>query len=539
MILQMANTANTLLRIKQSLIVSCQAIPGDPLDDTETLRRIARAAIAGGAAGLRLHSAEHIAAVRRDSTLPIIGIKKVYANDQLRITPDFAAASELAAAGADIIALDCTDRQWTTGEPWQSIVQRIHQELNLPVMADVSTLEEALAAAAAGVDAIGPTLNGYTEQTKRAPGFNWPLLRDMVQKTGRPIIAEGQISTPEEAKRAVQLGAWSVVVGSAITRPGVITAQFVQALASQSNATRAVGVDIGGTSVKAGWVDRNGNVDRVSSVPTQAAQGRDVIAVATATVIETVLADGRRAGWEPAGLGIASAGAIDVRNGTVFAATENLPGWAGFDLRSFAQDRFHLPVYVANDAHAAVLAELHFGMGRELSDFVAVTLGTGIGGGIVSGGKLITGQHGFAGTLGHQVIRMDGVPCNCGRRGCLEAYFSTAALIREYQTITGSVTPALEISQLAIAGDRAALQAYSVLARYLAEGIANLFNILDPQAVILSGGLIEGQNTFVTEVETAVRSFLHFGSKRQPKVLHSAAGKYAGLQGAASSVFYA
>jgi predicted NBD/HSP70 family sugar kinase/putative N-acetylmannosamine-6-phosphate epimerase len=539
MILQMANIANTLLRIKQSLIVSCQAAPGDPLDDTDVIRRIALAAIGGGTAGLRLNSAEHIAAIRRDTSLPIIGIKKHYANGQLRITPDFAAAAELAAAGADIIALDCTHREWTIGEPWPLIVQRIHQELKLPVMADVSTLEEALAAAAAGVDVIGPTLNGYTEETKRAPGFNWPLLRDMVQKTGCPIIAEGQIGTPEEAKRALQIGAWSVVVGSAITRPGVITAQYARAVAGQTSAARAIGADIGGTSVKAGWVDRDGTVDRVNSVSTNAAQGRDAIAAATATVIERALADGRSAGWEPAGLGIASAGAIDVRNGTVFAATENLPGWAGFDLRCFAEDRFHLPVYVANDAQAAVLAELRFGLGRELSDFVAVTLGTGIGGGIVSGGKLITGQHGFAGTLGHQIIRMDGVTCNCGRRGCLEAYVSTAALIREYQVITGSAIQAIEISQLAIAGDRAALEAYRVLARYLAEGIANLFNILDPQAVILSGGLIEEQITFVTEVETMVREFLHFGSKRQPRVLHSAAGKYAGLQGAASSVFYA
>jgi N-acetylmannosamine-6-phosphate 2-epimerase / N-acetylmannosamine kinase len=535
----MANISNTLLRIKQSLIVSCQAFPGDPLDDTDTMRRVARAAIGGGAAGLRLNSAEHIAAIRRDSSLPIIGIKKQYANGQLRITPDFAAAAGLAAAGADIIALDCTHRAWTTGDPWQLIVQRIHQELYLPVMADVATLEEALAAAAAGADMIGTTLNGYTEETKRASGFNWSFLRDMVEKAGRPIIAEGHIVNPEEAKRALQAGAWSVVVGSAITRPGIITAQFVQALASRSSATRAIGVDIGGTSVKAGWVDRDGNVDRVVSVPTNAAQGRDAIAAATATVIETVLADGRRAGWETSGLGIASAGAIDVRNGTVFAATENLPGWAGFDLRSFAEARFHLPAYVSNDAHAAVLAELHFGLGRELSDFVAVTLGTGIGGGIVSGGKLITGQHGFAGTLGHQTIRIDGLPCNCGRRGCLEAYVSTAALIREYQASTGSVIPALAISQLAIAGDRAALQAYRVLARYLAEGIANLFNILDPQAVILSGGLIEGQSSFVTEVETMVGKLLHFGSKRQPRVLHSAAGKYAGLQGAASSVFCA
>jgi predicted NBD/HSP70 family sugar kinase len=284
-------------------------------------------------------------------------------------------------------------------------------------------------------------------------------------------------------------------------------------------------------------VDRQGNVDLVTRMPTKAGEGCESIAAVTEQVIETVLAAGRRAGLKPAGLGIASAGAIDVANGTVFAATENLPGWTGFNLRAFAEDRFHLPTYVANDAHAAVLAELRFGLGSGLSDFVAITLGTGIGGGIVSGGKLLRGQHGFAGTLGHQTIRFDGRPCNCGRLGCLEAYVSASALIREYQGQHGATAD--EISRLALAGDSRALEAYRVLAGYLAEGIANIFNILDPQAVILSGGLIEGQAQFIAEVETRVASLLHFGAKRKPCITHSPAGQLAGIQGAAASVFYA
>jgi putative N-acetylmannosamine-6-phosphate epimerase/predicted NBD/HSP70 family sugar kinase len=526
-----------LLQIKDKLIVSCQAAPGDPLDDTDTIRRIAGAAVGAGAAGLRLNSSEHIAAIRRDTDLPVIGIKKQYFDGQLRITPDFAAAAELAAAGADIIALDCTNRPWTAGEPWQRIIERIHSELELLVMADIATLGEALAAAAAGADIIGTTLNGYTQETRANNSFDWSLLRELVRQTGRPIIAEGHISTPEEARRTLQTGAWSVVVGSAITRPGSITARFVDALASGSVETPAIGVDIGGTAVKAGWVDRQGKVDLVTRMPTNAGEGRDSIASVTAQVIERVLAAGRRIGREPAGLGIASAGAIDASAGTVFAATENLPGWTGFDLRAFAEDRFHLPTHVANDAHAAVLAELRFGLGRELSDFVAITLGTGIGGGIVSGGKLLRGRHGFAGTLGHHTIRFDGRPCNCRRSGCLEAYVSTAALISEYQGPQAATAD--EISRLAIAGDPAAKEAYRVVAGYLAEGVANIFNILDPQAVILSGGLIEGHTQFAEDVESRTASILHFGSKRKPSVLHSAAGQYAGLQGAAASVFVA
>lgn len=542
----MPSIPEVLDRIKGRLVVSCQAAPGDPLEDTETIRRIARSAVAGGASGLRVNGFDHITAIRRDTTLPIIGIKKKYFDGQLRITPDFDSAAELAAAGADIIALDCTQRVWPMGDPWQLCIERIHRELKLLVMADIATVSEALAASAAGADIIGMTLNGYTEETKGSRGFSWPLLVDLVHRAGRPIIAEGHISTPAEAKRAIETGAWSVVVGSAITRPGTLTARFVKAMTASTNTAPAVGVDIGGTSVKAGMVDRQGRVTNVTRVPTTASEGRDAIAAATAKAIETVLAVARSENIHPAGLGIASAGAIDSRNGTVFAATENLPGWAGFDLRSFAESRFHLPVYVNNDAHAAVLAELRFGLGRELSDFVAITIGTGVGGGIVSNGKLLQGQHGFAGTVGHQTIRFDGRKCNCGRLGCLEAYISTAALIREYATqhgepsgkLTGDdAAMALEISRLAFAGDAAALKAYSALAGYLAEGVANIFNILDTETVILSGGLVEGHAHFAAEVEQRATSLLHFGSKRSPRVRLSAAGQYAGLQGAAASVF--
>src|SRR5271169_6636076 len=106
-------------QLKGNLVVSCQAAPGDPLEDTETIRRIARAVTGGGARGLRINSAEHIASIRQDTDVPIIGIQKRYSDGTLRITPDFAAAAALAKAGASIIALDCTHRSWTFGEPWR------------------------------------------------------------------------------------------------------------------------------------------------------------------------------------------------------------------------------------------------------------------------------------------------------------------------------------------------------------------------------------------------------------------------------------
>lgn len=535
-------------QLKGKLIVSCQAFPGDPLEDTDALRRMALAAINGGASGLRLNSAEHITALRRHTQLPIIGIQKRYGSAGLRITPDFAAASSLAAAGTSIIALDCTDRVWPEGEgdPWQELIQRIHQDLHLPVMADIATLDEALAAAAAGADCVGTTLNGYTDRTRDNHSFSWTLLAQMAGQLHVPIMAEGHISTPEEARHAIDGGAWCAIVGSAITRPGVIATGFVHALEQHASSSPAIGVDIGGTSIKAALVERSGEIRFSAQVPTDACKGRDAISAGLVQVVEQVLAAARDKNFEPAGLGIATAGAVDHRDGSIFAATDNLPGWAGFQLRAFVEERFHLPVAVVNDAQAAALSELHFGLGRGLSDFAVLTIGTGIGGGIVSGGKLVRGQCGFAGTIGHMVIHTGGRPCNCGRNGCLEAYVSTAALLRYYRDLGGTVPEgtddaalALRINQLARGGDVTAQKAYAVLAEYLANGIANLFNFIDPQAVLLSGGLIEEYAQFVSELEKHVEKLLHFGAKRHPRILVAKAGRFAGVQGAASLVFEA
>ena len=534
----------TLQQLQRKLVVSCQASPGDPLDSPDAICRMALAALSGGATGLRINSAEHIALLRKHTHVPIIGIHKHYGAAGLHITPDFASAAALAAAGASIIALDCTDRVWPEGDQWQSLIGRIHAELHLPIMADVATFAEAQAAVAAGADCAGTTLNGYTENTRQDSGFNWRLLMQMAEQLGVPVIAEGHISSPEEALRALQCGAWCVVVGSAITRPGLITGGFVGAMEAQSLSMHAIGIDIGGTSIKGAVVSRKGDILFPLQTATNARAGRESIAASLVKVIEQIAELASEEGLTPAGLGIATAGAVDHRDGSIFAATNNLPGWAGFPLRAFVEERFHLPCFVVNDAQAAALSEQLFGVGRGLTDFVAITVGTGIGGGIVSAGKLVTGEHGFAGTIGHTVLRVDGLPCNCGRAGCLEAYVSTASLIREYRKIGGVGAPgaddadmAWQINRLAASGDKDAQQAYKTLSVYLSEAIANLFNILDPQAVLLSGGLIEGYPQFVRDVESQVQRVLHFGQKRLPKVRASSAGRNAGVQGAASLAF--
>jgi N-acylglucosamine-6-phosphate 2-epimerase len=218
--------------LRRALIVSCQAAPGDPLDDVDTLRRIAISVVRGGAGGLRANGVDCIQAFRRETNLPIIGIEKRKMSGEVSITPDFAAAKSIAAAGADVIALDCTTNRPAASEPWPEVMVRVHEELGKPVLADIASFEDALAAQETGADAVATTLYGFTPETAQFRTVNWNLVERLVRELRVPVIVEGHISQPDEVARALDLGAYAVVVGSAITRPESITARFVKALHS-------------------------------------------------------------------------------------------------------------------------------------------------------------------------------------------------------------------------------------------------------------------------------------------------------------------
>jgi N-acylglucosamine-6-phosphate 2-epimerase len=216
--------------LRGSLIVSCQASPGDPLDHPDTLRRLAVSVLRGGAGGLRANGVECIESFRRETALPIIGILKRYLHGEVAITPDFASAAAVSTAGADVIALDCSSRRLKAHEPWPGLIARIHEELGKPVLADIATFDEAAAAEEAGADAVATTMYGFTAETAQFRSVNWELVEQLVARLRVPVIVEGHISQPEEVKRALDYGAYAVVVGSAITRPESITARFVKSI---------------------------------------------------------------------------------------------------------------------------------------------------------------------------------------------------------------------------------------------------------------------------------------------------------------------
>ncbi len=225
-----ASAQSVFQALHGKLIVSCQAAKGDPLDDGETLTRMAAAVLLGGAGGLRAEGVERVASFRALTALPIIGIVKTFdPNGAVHITPDFQSAKQLSEANADIIALDCTRRRLASPEPWPRLIHRIHDELQRPVCADIATFEEGAEAEQAGVDSVATTLYGYTAETEGARRVSWRLVEDLVARLQVPLIVEGHVSEPGEVQRALDLGAHAVVVGSAITRPAWITARFVAA----------------------------------------------------------------------------------------------------------------------------------------------------------------------------------------------------------------------------------------------------------------------------------------------------------------------
>ena len=218
-------------QIKGKVVVSCQALPEEPLHSSYIMPRMAVAAKQGGAAGIRAQSVEDINAIMEVCDLPMIGIiKRNYPDSDVYITASMKEIEELLTTKCQIIALDATDRPRPNGEKTEDLVARIHEAGRL-AMADCSTYEECAKAQEIGFDIISTTLCGYTPYSKKVDGPNFELLKKCVDTLTVPVIAEGKINTPEDLRRVYEeCGVFSAVVGGAITRPQQITARFVGAL---------------------------------------------------------------------------------------------------------------------------------------------------------------------------------------------------------------------------------------------------------------------------------------------------------------------
>lgn len=489
---------------KGRLIVSCQASEGDAFYGPGRMALFARAAVDGGAGGIRAHGAEDVREIRAAVDVPVLAIHKEWMDDEaILITPTFERAQALAEAGADAIALDCTARGVRYGALER--LQRIKRELQLPVMADIATVEEAETAAAAGADFVLSTMRGFTAETMYLPaGFDPEFIAGLVRRLPVPVIAEGRIWRPEEARAAMEAGAWAVVVGTAITRPHEITSRFAEALESGASAGWMAAIDIGATNIKSGYVSRLGVVEGASTVPTEKGGAE--------SLLEQLRVAARRlvpgAQRELEGVAVATAGWVDPATGSILHATDNLEGWKGAPLRAVLARETALPIYVENDAICAAAGEWLYGAARGARNALCVTLGTGIGAGAIVEGRLLRGAHGLAQMLGHIPLAGSERECNCGLAGCVEAE-TKAALSKGGEGLDG-------------------------YAGWLARGLVPAIHLLDPEVVVLAGGIAAAHPELVEMVERELAERTLAWDCRSVAVRISDAAEYAGVRGAAA-----
>jgi glucokinase len=307
--------------------------------------------------------------------------------------------------------------------------------------------------------------------------------------------------------------------------------------------TLAIGVDIGGTKVAAGVVDEAG---QVRARARRLTPSRDPKAVED-TIVDVV--GELRDRYDVAAVGIGAAGFVDADRARVLFAPHL--AWRNEPLRDAVADALSLPVVVENDANAAAWAEWRFGAGRGEPRLVCVTLGTGIGGGIVLDGQVQRGRHGMAGEFGHMVIVPEGHRCECGNRGCLEQYASGNVLGREARELAraGSpvTVPLMErvrgdvealvgplITEAARDGDPCAIELFEDVGRWLGIGLANLAAGLDPGIFVIGGGVSDAGELLLRPAREAFRRTLTGrGFRPEPRILKAALGPEAGMVGAA------
>lgn len=287
-----------------------------------------------------------------------------------------------------------------------------------------------------------------------------------------------------------------------------------------------IGVDVGGTKVLAGVVDAHGQV-RARVRRETAGSAPAIVAEVVAAVSELML------GHEIAAVGVSAAGFIAADRRQVITSP-NIPAWKNAPLAAEISAAVGLPVVLENDANCAAWGEARFGAGMGHRQVVMITIGTGIGGGIVLDGSLVRGAFGIAGEPGHMAVVPDGLPCGCGRLGCWEQYASGGALLRVAREHGYSGVGGAGVTQAARAGDAAALAAFAHIGEWLGRGLATLCVVLDPSVIILGGGVSEADDLLLEPARDALARHLPASDQRPYAAVERAHwGTDAGFIGAA------
>jgi len=310
-----------------------------------------------------------------------------------------------------------------------------------------------------------------------------------------------------------------------------------------------IGVDLGGTNLRAGAVDpETGRVNAFITTPTRAAEGPEGVIAQISDLVLQVLSDGRLGGAQVGGVGVGVPGVLDLERGTTLLLP-NLPGnWKGVPLRDTVARLTGLPTKIINDARSITYGEWRFGAGCGVEDMACLAIGTGIGGGLVIGGRLHLGFGGIAGELGHQIIDHDGPICGCGGRGCLEVFASGPAIAVMGQEalkegigtrigqLAGNdvsrITAAI-VHRAALEGDSVAKGILSRAGYYIGVALANVCVSIGPKRIVLAGGVMQAGNLLLDPIRRTLIKRVRVMPINEVGVVASTLGEYAGVIGSA------
>lgn len=482
-----------LERLRSGLVVSCQPVDGGPMDRPDLVAAMARAAVAGGAAGLRIEGVENLRAVRPCVSVPLIGIvKHDLPGCSVRITPHVADVQNLITAGADIVAYDATPRP--RPDTREAVLAAIRHGGAL-AMADCAKQADGVAALAGGAAILGTTLSGYTDDTATGdPGPDLALVRAF-QALGAFTMAEGRYNTPELAAAARRAGADAVTVGSAITRLEHVTGWFRDAIAAATRPLTGFALDLGGTKIAAARIE-DGCVTARRQIETNRHAGLTDQIDAMADLLAQI-------GHHTAdALGVAVSGRI-TSDGVWHAVNAGtLTAVSGLPLQAALRARFGGPVLAINDAQAATLAEWHLGAGSGSDAFAYLTVSTGVGAGVVLDGRLLHSRNGLAGHAGFlSSSSAKTTPCGSGRIGTVESCASGRAIASAAATLGHPGLDARAVFEKARAGAAWADGLIDTSAQAIATIIADMAALLGIDRVALGGsiGLSPGYLNRVTE----------------------------------------
>jgi glucokinase len=306
-----------------------------------------------------------------------------------------------------------------------------------------------------------------------------------------------------------------------------------------------IGVDLGGTNTRTALVASSGDILEKQKEETLAAEGHEKVIAKLIRNIDRQRANAVRYGLEVAAVGVGAPGVIHEQTGVV-VKSPNFPDWNDLPLKQTLERELKLPVFIENDANAAALGEQWRGAAKDIRSMIFLTLGTGVGGGIVLDGRIWHGADGMAGEVGHMTIIPDGRTCGCGNRGCLEMYASSRGIVMTFREMCAEKRLNVEdrkeltsaqIYQAARNGDTVAHLVMKDMGRYLGIGLANLINIFNPEMMVIGGGVRDAWDLFIDATRKEVRKRAFAYTAERTKIVPSMLGDDAGMVGAAAVAF--